>query len=357
MERRGLEAAAFVGASWAVVDPQLVDAVIERHQERPDGHELTFAHAPPGLGACVVTRRVVQELAQANSPMASVGGLIGYLPHAPQADPIAKPVCVSAEPAVRDLLVRCIPDSPERLGLLRRALGQRALIAPASEVGAALAGHRGAVEYLTVHASELSVDHRIERVTRSGSRVAVTVIDDGSSFAEALRLVGACRDSGAVGVHLRTPLVNGVSGARAVLEVGADLVSIDVLAEDGATYERLTGRGCFDQVREGVAWLLGQRRMIEGMPSLWVVPRITKRDGVCEQVEDFYTRGLLAADWCVIDPLEATIPGERIEPLPVPANVRDRLRWSTRVIDKDGVLRNGCGEPVAGASVEAVMVE
>jgi len=357
MERRGIEAAAFIGASWSVVDPALVDAVIERHFERPDAHELTFAHAPPGLGACVVSRRVVQEIAAANSPLASVGGLIGYLPHAPQMDPIAKPVCVSVEPRVRDLLLRCIPDSRERLAMLRSALGSRVLTASASEIADGLAGYRGPVEHLTVCASAYVRGEAIERIVRAGSRVAVTVVDDGYSLAEALRLVTVCRGAGSVGVHLRTPLVDGVPAAQDVIANEADVVSIDVLAEGGATYQALTGRKCFEQVREGVAHLLEHRRMVEGMPSLWVVPRITRRDAVYEQVEDFYTRGLVTADWCVIDPLPAVVDGERIVPLPIPDNVRRRLAWSTRVIGGDGVVRDGCGERVEMDEVAGVGVE
>jgi hypothetical protein len=292
---------------------------------------------------------VVQELAAANSPLASVGGLIGYLPHAPQADPIAKPVCVSVPPVVRDLLVRCIPDSPDRLAMLRRALGQRVLTAGAAEVAGALDGSCGGVEHVIVHAGISVGESALEGLLRPASRVAVTIIDGGDSFIEGLRLVQACRGVGCAGVHLRTPLIDGVAAAREILLAGVDVISIDVLAENSGTYGQLTGRGCFDRVREGVAFLLEQRRIVHGIPTMWVVPRITRRDTVYEQVEGFYTRGLVTADWCVIDPSPESIPGDRIEPLPVPSNVRDRLQWSTRVIDAEGFVRDGRGALISGA--------
>ncbi|HYE60838.1 MAG TPA: 6-hydroxymethylpterin diphosphokinase MptE-like protein [Phycisphaerales bacterium] len=344
MERRGLASAAFVGAAWSLVDPALVDGVIERHLERPEAHELTFAHAPPGLGACVVSRRVLAELSAANTPLASIGGLIGYLPHAPQMDPIAKPVCVSVEPKVRDLLLRCVPDSPERLEMVRRVYG-RVQGAGCAAVADALHGWRGAPEHITVHAGGRN-DELLEQLCRTGGTPCVTIVDHGDSLDDALRLVEVARGAGAVGVHLRTPLIEGVSAAREVLAARVDIVSIDLLAEDAMTYAALTGRHGFDRVRDGIAHLIEHRRMVEGLPSLWVVPRITRRDAVYEQIEDFYTRALMIADSGVIDPLPAPIPGERIEPLPLPPNVRERQQWSTRVIAADGSVRDGCGDLV-----------
>jgi hypothetical protein len=103
-----------------------------------------------------------------------------------------------------------------------------------------------------------------------------------------------------------------------------------------------------------VSRLLEANVLVAGMPSAWIVPRATRRDLVYEELEDFYVRGLLTAGTSVIDPLPHAIPGERIEPLPRPANVVSRLRTSTLVVDIDGTVHNGVGEIAEAWNAPAV---
>jgi hypothetical protein len=349
---RGLEASVCVGADWAMVDPALVDAVIERHVE---GQDLAFAHAPPGLGACAVARRIVEELAAAASPVASIGGLIGYLPRAPQADPIAKPACLSVDPCVRDLLVRCVPDSAERSRGLAGVLGDQALTAGAPDLArllSALDSPSFGVEQVTVHVGGVRKMAMLSALRSAGSELVLNIVQGGAPLEAAISLAQAARECGFTAVHLRTPLLGGPEDADTILDAGIDLVSIDVLAETEATYRNLTGRAGFDRVRDGVTRLLERRSGVGGMPRPWVVPRITRRDAVYEEVEDFYIRGLLSAGACVIDPLPSP-DGGRIEPLPLPPNAVERLRGSAWVVGVDGVVRNGAGEVVEGWNVPA----
>ncbi len=342
---RGLDAAVCVGDDWALVDPALVDAVIDRHLERPEVHELVFVHAPPGLGACVVRAGVLKELAAGESPLASMGGLIGYLPHAPQADPIARPACISTPPHVRDLLVRCVPDSPWGMEALAQALGGRALEANAAEVAELLAHVEQEVEMVTVAAAGARKDATIHALAGGhGAQRALTVVDSGGRLDEALRLAQVGRDAGFAAVHVRTPLLGGVSDAQRVLDAGLDVVSVDVLAETAETYTALTGRACFDEVRLGVGHLLEHRSVAGGLPTLWVVPRMTRCDATYEQVEDFFNRGLVTAGACVVEGCLGRAGGERITALPLARNVLERHRHSTLLVGVDGAVRNGAGE-------------
>src|SRR5690606_36986803 len=66
---------------------------------------------------------------------------VGYLPHAPQPDPIATRLCVHVDPVVRDLGRRVIAASaPGRARVARAvaALGEGWLEAPAERVARAL---------------------------------------------------------------------------------------------------------------------------------------------------------------------------------------------------------------------------
>lgn len=352
LAKRGLESVVCVGADWALVDPALVDAVIQRHVE---GQDLAFAHAPPGLGACALARRIVDELAAAASPVASIGGLIGYLPRAPQSDPIAKPACISVEPGVRDLLVRCVPDSAERASGLAEALQSQALTAGAADIArllAALDSPSFGVEQVTVHVGGVRKMAMLSALRGAGSELVLNIVQGGAPLDQAIQLVNAACECGFTALHFRTPLLGGVEDADTILVAGIDLVSVDVLAESEATYRSLTGHAAFDRVRDGVTRLLERRADVGGIPRPWVVPRITRRDAVYEEVEDFYIRGLLTAGACVIDPLPAP-DGGRIEPLPLPRNVAERLRGSAWVAGVDGVVRNGAGEVVEGWNAPA----
>ncbi|CAG0961805.1 hypothetical protein PHYC_00766 [Phycisphaerales bacterium] len=356
MVSRGIDAAVVLGADWALADPRLIDEVIERHEERPDGNAMTFTQAAPGLAGCLLARSVVEEMARVGGSGATVGALLGYHPVAPQGDPIAKPACVSVPPSVRDALMRCIPDTHKnfaRLAEALRPLGDRVLDAGAAEIAAALraAGlfEDGPVEAVTMRLrfdsprglTGLELRHAIG----SGDSPAVTFVGDGCDVLDVpglTELVASAKAWGAAAVHIRTALTRAGSADRRALSL-ADVVSVDLLAESATAYLAITDREGFDTARSELARLVnrslerpcgGERN--RAWPSPWVVPRITRRDEVFEQVESFYNRWLLGCGACVIDPLPRAIDGARIEPLPLPAPARRRMEWSRVLLDSRG---------------------
>jgi hypothetical protein len=81
------------------------------------------------------------------------------------------------------------------------------------------------------------------------------------------------------------------------------------------------------------------------LPHTWLVPRLEKRDAVLDDIDGFVDRWLLTAGACVIDP-PAT--ADRIEPLPVPAAVRERDAWARLRMDMTrDVLRAAGAQRVA----------
>ena len=76
-----------------------------------------------------------------------------------------------------------------------------------------------------------------------------------------------------------------------------------------------------------------------------VVPRLTRRDAVYGELESWYDRHLLACGWAVLDPLEPSIDGERITPLPLPRAAAARLRAHTAVVHADGRVTDAEGRP------------
>jgi len=120
----------------------------------------------------------------------------------------------------------------------------------------------------------------------------------------------------------------------ALLASGGEVISVDLAADRPETYERITGRIDFEASRRGVERLIDASGCdASGLPVRWTVPRIERRDAVYEEIESFYSRWLLAAGACVIDPPRNAEVGGGIEALPLPACVRRHLARTHRTVD------------------------
>lgn len=332
LRERGLDAAVVVGADWPLVDPALVSACVERMREDPAGLRLTFAPAPPGLGACVAARSLCEELASAASSagsFATLGALLSYIPIAPQPDPIARPNGIQLDPIVRDAGRRFVADQPRARALAAGLLAERgAGIAARDSVAAALDQPRD-IEH--VIAPEGTPAAALARAVRGATLAGVTIeVRDWESRAWA-DLLAAARDAGAAGVHLRTRLWGGVREAEALLASGPEVISVDLPEADPPEATPS------DEPRRGIARLLAARGA-GPLPTPWIVPRTARRDAVYERIEAFYDLWLMHCGSAVIDPLPAPEPGARIAPLPLPDHAETRLSGTTLSLAPGGTL-------------------
>lgn len=396
MDRLGINAALLVGPDWPCVDPALTGAVIGRHRERPDKHRLAFSQAAPGLCGMVVDAHVMRDIAEASSPgkagaFASLGGLLGYVPVSPKADPIAQPVCVPAPPSVRDAGLRFIMDTTggraaveaaaAELGDAFGAADASAIVEAAQRKGIDLPPRHVIVEATTERATggrraewARAGAWRGERTGRltagdvrgavgpiAAARDDVVVSFDGAgdaALAEDLpALVAAARECGAMSVHVRTDLAGDARVVDRLFAAKPDVISVDVLAQRSETYEALTGGGSLTDVVARLQKLL-DLRATDG-PDAWlrapfIVPRMTRCDAVYEEVESFYDQGSLACGHAALDPLPpgCASPSERIQPLPPPPAAMAREAAETLIVLCDGtVVRHGT-DP-AGAPADA----
>jgi hypothetical protein len=243
---------------------------------------------------------------------------------------------------VRDLLVRCVPDTPRhaaRLAGALRALGESVLTAPATEIARALAplALDGPVECIEVDLNDawdpLELEDALAAAGSSCDTPCLTLRAGGRTPGPWIAsAAGWAKSHGVSGVHLRLPAdAAGLAEVLAGPGFGLDVISIDLLADAPETYAALGGAGPLDEVRERV-WRLSRRAAGDGMPVPWIVPRLTRRDEVMEQVETFVDRWLLAAGVAVVDPPDSPAPGARIEPLPVPEPVARRRAWAVRTM-------------------------
>lgn len=384
MHELRLDAALVLGGDWACVDPTLIDQIVARYLEAPSRQPFVFSPAAPGLAPVLLARELVDELArrECDAPLlASMAGLTGYLPAAPVVDPIAKSFCVTPEPALRDAHARCIADSPARVATLRRVLagvGDAAAV-PTSVLVAALRG-RAELQHVVVELctgrltsgrraaafwrgdeprqrgpiDAALVERVIERLAELAPDACLSLGGAGDPLLHPdwARVIGGAKRAGLL-VHVRTDLVSDAEPEQ-VFDAGADVISVDLLAETPGVYSRIAGADYFGRVRQRVERAIHDRDANE--KPVWIVPRITRLEPALGEIEPFYDRWLLGAGAAVIDPAPGDGDGECV-PLPLPRGAHERLARTTLHVLADGLAASpleGWRRPQPIADLRAV---
>ncbi|MBX3402638.1 MAG: motility associated factor glycosyltransferase family protein [Phycisphaeraceae bacterium] len=383
------DAALLVGAAWCMVDPAICDAVIERHTQNPEQYRYVFSTAAPGLGACVVSRTMMSELARLSAQagvLGTLGAVLGYLPVAPMADPIGSRACVPAAPAVRNAGERFIADSRSalaRLSAVAARLGPHWMESDSAAVvealhaalaDAPLRTGPGAVEMLVGPVAANTRQWRARIVSEIGA-----LRDDATlTIAGALRsarspareevlldpalpaLVRAARAAALRCVHVRTGLRAGPDAIDALLSADPHVLSVDLLAESPGVYGAAAGEDALALAWTGLEHVLRRRGtwpLGDAAPGAWrgwVVPRMTKCDAAYAEMERFYDRWIMMCGWAVIDGPPTRAEGARIAPLAVPRSKAQRDARSTMTIDPAGQVHGPRGEVVGDLSRDAV---
>ncbi|CAN5751133.1 hypothetical protein BH11PLA1_BH11PLA1_07840 [soil metagenome] len=361
LEAQGLSAAVLLASDWCCVDAALADALCARYYEDPRGHRFTFTQAGPGLAPCLVDLALARQLAACQStagPFASLGGALAYVPVAPIADLIARSVCVSVEPVVRDTAQRAIADTPAQFGRLAQALaeaGVDVLTAGAQQIAQALlqtfssdastatvSATRPSIvavnspESTTLDLAALGFEAAaalIESFTRSahvaGRRAILTLRDDDETFARLADLLTLARATFPGVIHLRSRFARGTIAPTFLCGDEAspplvDIISVDLVADRCETYAALApalGASGWQASRAMLQTLVAARRPPRdsdgsGILVPFIVSRIERRDATLDQIEAVVDGATMMAGWAVVDP---PVCADRIEPMPLPA--------------------------------------
>ncbi|MBU6411893.1 MAG: DUF115 domain-containing protein [Planctomycetes bacterium] len=340
------DACILLGADWSLIDPSLIDLTIQRHLERPDTHKLIFSQAPCGISPCLLSRDLVDELA-ANRPgagaFASIGALLGYIPIAPQLDPLGKNCCLHIAPFVRDLPSRLIADTPDSRALITSILTTLGPTFPTADAEAiARAAHSSGFLatrpdaptelFLELVGSDHSIlDTRLaERILRdlggANPAAAVTFLAaspaDPCNHPNLIHLIHAAKDAGIGALHLRTRLNLSEQERAALLAAPIDIISIDLLAPTAESFARITGLdpALWHDSTAALSAALAQRAPSSiGLPTPFLIPRLQRRDETYP-LDERYAELTMISGGCVIDP--PTSFAGRITPLAIPLRAR-----------------------------------
>ncbi len=108
LETVSVEAVLSVPPAAVLVDPELVDQMIEHRESAGDETRLIFSQAPPGVAGVLLETSLITELAQKSIPL---GWVLSYKPDSPQKDLIFQPSCCETPAELRHATGRLIADT------------------------------------------------------------------------------------------------------------------------------------------------------------------------------------------------------------------------------------------------------
>ncbi len=307
MDRHQLDGAMIAAPDWPLIDPcdqTGAAALVSRFRAHADRHSIVFTQAPPGLSACIISRQLMSELRERNR-LSTIGGLLIYQPHAPQADPIARDANVQIDHRVRGSLIRATADSPERLRAIRDALKDVNLdaLSPAEIVSRLEQAQASETREYPAHiildvTAQSTRDELFAEMSQSVRPWRLTL----GGFADPLlnpqfdATAQMAREAGATSIHLRTDLACPRETLDRVLAAPIDVVSVNLNADRARTYEAMMGEERFREVLLNIEYLTEHRRRFTNhAPSAafalpWIVPRLTRCRDTYEDIDSFFDR-------------------------------------------------------------------
>lgn len=343
MREHAIDAAVLIGDDWSELDPSITDQIVRRRNENTEQHRVVFTQAPPGRAGVVVNRALADELAGASGGAkrwASLGGILGYMPFNPLADPIGRALCVNVEPSVRDAPVRNDAAAPGHIIIeltTRSAIsgGERATWWDADSGDNEL--DAGAWDDLLAALAEVFPHSSISFSGRG----------DPLCSAHWRRVIKRARDVGIRNVHIRTDPLHGPETLGEAASI-ADVLSLDLLANSRDVYSAMTGADRFDEAVTAINSLLSEH---DPAALGWIAPRMTRCATAWRDIEGFYDRWLMAAGAAVIDPLPTHVQNGSFAPLTLPRVARRRFAAQTLIISCDGAVMNGVDDRSPGRAV------
>ncbi len=306
-----------------LIDPVLVDTMIDHSERTIDESRITFAQAPPGLVGTVYSTDILIEMAQKHSPP---GMVLSYKPDMPMMDLAHKSCCYTAPASVRHAGGRLIVDTDramrtvdaylatgmpieaETVGrwLIERADGEIPDLPLEVEIelttgdqlantilrprGAAV-GKRGPIDLSLIEkiAAELgAVDDSLVVLGGFGEPLLHPQFDD---------IVRILRDNGVYGIAVR-------SNCLALCEKRIDALithQVDILAAalDAWTpelYRTVNGEDRLDEAINNVRQLTGKRGERRSVAPL-VVPEMTKSVDTLGEMDHFFDGWVRETGW------------------------------------------------------------
>jgi hypothetical protein len=376
--RDGLDAIVSVPASAAVLDPLLIDGLVAHHREFGPQFRISFMQAPPGLGAVVLDRSLLEELEPTGQPP---GALLAYRPSQPTGDLATKEPCYRPKTQIVEARGRLICDSRrsfERVHDLLTECGENA-------DGATIAAWLSRREM--THVCDVPEEIELELTTTDpwqgrdllrpfpgngcsrgplsaqtlecivasiraydDVRIVLGGFGEPCAHPEFARIVRRLREGGAAAIAVRTSgLVDDSAIESALFETPVDILEVTLDAVTAAGYARAHGVDCFELARAGLERWIDWRSRERAVRPL-IVPSFVKADITLAEMEPFFdswTERLSMALVTGYSHCAGQRPRRAVTSMAPPDRIACRRTFSRAMVLADGCVTT-CDQDFAG---------
>jgi hypothetical protein len=324
--RHDAAAVLLVDPSAGLVDPTLIDAILEQGRRNPEV-DLHFSQAAPGLSAVRVRTDFIARLVTAGR---HPGALLSYQPDSPHHDPISDPACVPVAVPLARTTRRFTLDSARQIAAMENAtahLNGQLITTDAAGLLAALEAADAVDELPREIVVELNTERATDAIFRPTQRLGVARppmelataqrLFAALAGADDLRLVfagagdpllhdrlgdfiAAAKSAGIAAISVETDFF-GASPERvsALAASGVDIVSVHLPAAGAETYRQVMGVDGLDSVIALIKQFVQHRAAARrGLPLL--VPTLVKCRQNLPEMESWYDQWLRALGCAVI---------------------------------------------------------
>ena len=330
VQRLGSDAVVVIDPAAGLVDPELLDRIVERASSHGE-LEFCFAPAAPGLGAALVRPALLDRLAAART---HPGRLLHYLPDQLSREPLAGDGCVPVPAPVARATQSLTLDSQRQITRIETATvglngellgsGAEAIVRTlqafaASPTALDLLPREVVLELNTARATRPVFwpgrHHAIDRDPMPASaaawlfdelresddvRLTLAGVGDPLLSDDFFDVLDAAAERGIRAVHVETDLL-GISAERVarLARSAVDVVSIHLPALTSQTYEAVMGVDGYAAVMENVKRFVAERHAAGRRVPL-LAPVFTKCGRNLAEMEAWYDQWLRAAGSAVI---------------------------------------------------------
>ena len=296
-ERMEADAIVIVDPACALVDPSVIDSMIE-HAAKRSHLEYCFTQAPPGLGGVLLRPAMLNRLVEAR---VHPGRAVHYMPEAPTRDPISTDTCAPiARPVARSSRSFRL-DSQRQVARITRAsesLNGTLASSDAEALVNRFQWNKGVdelpreivIELNTCRASSpiywpgkhLKIERNppatietwtkllTEAAAADDLRLTIAGVGDPLESKELFPLIEVATSVGVQSIHVQTDLLSDDAKAIEYLAMsGIDVVSVNIPAMTVETYAAIMGVNKFTHVLNNIATFVRARSVAgRGVPLL-----------------------------------------------------------------------------------------
>ncbi len=310
-EKTGADAMLLVDPAAGLVDPVLIDGLIEHSEGRPE-IDLCFSQAAPGLSGALLRKPLIEQLAVGG---AHPGALLTYRPDLPVHDPISKPSCAPIPTTLARTLHRFTLDSERQIDRITQAtvhLNGQLISTEAEQLVRFLDASPETPElpreivlelntrratrpmyspssHIQFDRPELTLDAARalfeELAAAEDIRVVLGGVGDPLLHPEIFAIADLARHCGVRAIAIETDLIGtDVNVIERLADSPLDIVSVNFPAVRPATYEAIMGVDGFKTVMENLTKLISRRQANRRGTPL-VVPTFHKMAGNLGEME------------------------------------------------------------------------